>query len=135
MTGPSRLTRRAFVRIVVGVAALGGAAAVIPRVLDARREKSRSALNRILDRLDGAGEIGRAYLEQHPAERDEELLTQAIFAGLDGSYDSMSEKQLGDYLVARSGRDFEEGESVRVRDWILSKTEARLYALAFLHAS
>jgi hypothetical protein len=35
-------------------------------------------------------------------------------------------------LALRTRRDFAEGRTVRVEGWILSRTEARLYAIASL---
>lgn len=65
------------------------------------------------------------------AEASAQDLTRLIFADLSsGAIDYASVISLGNYVRARSHDDFRNGRTVTVDGWMLSQTEARVYALA-----
>jgi hypothetical protein len=92
------------------------------------------ALLALLDDPRDASAIGRAYVHTlSAAERSAEKLVRAIFA--DASLDMRTPPGfgiVGSTVNERMRRDFSEGAIVTVDGWILSLTEARLYALAAL---
>lgn len=79
--------------------------------------------------------IGRAYLQQRPADADAGVLLEAIRAsrllgGLD--LDGLTRSERRSWLARQIQDDFRSGRIVAVRGWMLSLTEARLCALACL---
>ena len=84
-----------------------------------------------------AGRLGWAYLTAHPAERDFRRLANRVLGPLRlaskaEAIDSTPES----VLIARARRvvadDYVAGRVVCIDGWVLSITEARLYALAAL---
>ena len=88
----------------------------------------------LLDEPRAAHATGRAYLRMLPSsEQSPEYLVNAIFA--DASLDlptALGSRMVGRVVNERMRRDFAKGAVVTVDGWILSVTEARLYALAAL---
>ncbi|HYM82218.1 MAG TPA: hypothetical protein VEY91_12515 [Candidatus Limnocylindria bacterium] len=78
--------------------------------------------------------IGTAYLEAIPAEADAPILVDAIAAGLEGGPAALraDANALRRRLLRRIEHDFELETTVRLQGWIVSRTEARLCALATL---
>ena len=77
---------------------------------------------------EAARAVGRAYLSAYPSER-----RQSIIAGLEGAAartGKLRGETFFDALKRASRADFAAGETVEVEGWILSRTEARVYALA-----
>lgn len=75
---------------------------------------------RWLRSLPGAREVGLACLQANPRSADRERLLASL-AGFSPAT-----------LIERQQSDFALGETVTVRGWVLSQTEARLCALAAL---
>jgi hypothetical protein len=79
--------------------------------------------------------VGMAYMKQVPAESNATALVDRLLAGHDGkdipeTTDSLAlQKILSQKVLA----DFEKGEYVVVNGWVLSRTEARQYALYSLN--
>jgi hypothetical protein len=73
--------------------------------------------------------LGKAYLEAHPAERDQRVLMNALFADLPKPWKSYSEEDLRRAVFDKVRADFVAGEIVLVRKWTLARSEARLLAL------
>ena len=65
-------------------------------------------------------EFGEAYLALQPDERHPEKLRQLL--------QGLSDKT----LVASTRQDFENGDTVTLLGWVLSRTEGRLLALQYL---
>jgi hypothetical protein len=84
------------------------------------------ALARLLPAPADAAVIGRTYLASAPDEGDLAKLVHHFLAMADGTGD------LRTAIGSRLRRDFDERQTVRVRGWVLSHTEARLYALSAL---
>jgi hypothetical protein len=124
MNSALRLTRRACLRVLSGLVALGLAPALF------RGEDRSSPRDRVLalvPRRRSAARVGRAFLARHPAEADEAALIGFLARGMDPEGTrSAAQHRLRDRVRA----DFARGDTVQVQGWILSLTEARLYALA-----
>jgi hypothetical protein len=81
--------------------------------------------------------LGRCYLAQRPEERGSAILHDLIWREC-----TEEEKQaaraatasLQQVLNAAQLRDFARGHTIVLDGWVLSRTEARLYALAALSA-
>jgi hypothetical protein len=79
-----------------------------------------------------AREIGRMYLAHCPEERGVHALTRLILSSM--SLDerdavALDRQALSAMLTSRVRADFENGETVEIGGWILSRTETRLCAL------
>ncbi|QQP88281.1 hypothetical protein IGS68_19830 [Skermanella sp. TT6] len=72
-----------------------------------------------------ARRIGRAYLETARDEADPAKLAALIVGG-----GGMSDGDLLRHVAERQRADFAAGRTVKLDGWVLSRTEARLYALA-----
>jgi hypothetical protein len=83
-------------------------------------------LIRLLPGIGDAAVVGREYLAAHPAEADGADLLR-YFRSLAGD-----PAALRAVIGARLRQDFADGETVRVRGWVLARTEARLCALCAL---
>jgi hypothetical protein len=83
---------------------------------------------------ESAAAIGREYLRAAPDEAVTESLVRSLVqrsAGL-ASPENITDAELRALLDASCRLDFAEGDIVRVRGWLLSRTEARTCALAAL---
>lgn len=80
--------------------------------------------------------IGAAYLEDHPAEATPDRLVAAIVSRLSRGAGTSGKRTLyawsPERLAALIQSDFAQGRTVRVEGWVLSRTEAQLYALTSL---
>jgi hypothetical protein len=77
--------------------------------------------------LESARRVGQLYLQTAPEDADRDRLLADLFPRL--------EPQAGDRrdsFAACCRQDFADGATVRVDGWVLSRTEARLCALAAL---
>ena len=137
MTSGGRITRRGFLATVIGI---GGSALTIGtrpwRALVAFMPVTAAErLVGLLTQRDSARVVGRAYLDRVPAESSASGLVDRIAAGLpDGrrAVRDASDGELRALLAASIRSDFEQGRVVDVDGWVLSPTEARLYALTTL---
>lgn len=124
MRGMLGLTRRGFVKWMVAFGTLS------PGIVQAAaRPRAESTARRLLaawSHPDSAKEIGRVYLVGHPAEADATLLCHYL-----ESTCVQPERGRPDWsAVIRD--DFARGNTVVVDGWVLSRTEARLCALAVM---
>ncbi len=85
--------------------------------LHACAEEPKSSIVDQLARFPAVRRVGRTYLSANPAENDAERLADL----LPESWDRIEAEIRGDFAV---------GRVVRLSGWLLSLTEARLYALA-----
>jgi hypothetical protein len=73
-------------------------------------------------------ELGRQYLQQFPDERDARRLVRLL-----GIQDVVEDARIAVYrLRLKVSADFENGHTVRIRNWVMSRTEARLNALTVI---
>jgi hypothetical protein len=129
-------------RIILGFAA-AGAALSIPGLTGAL-EKQASSLqvlsqrlaNLVARRRSGA-EVGRAYLAAGGlrSESSATALADSIARDLGirpSEFRSIPDRTLRSMLNARVRKDFEQEKVIIVSGWMLSRTEARIYALTTL---
>ena len=94
-------------------------------------------LNILVPDTAAAGLLGRAYMTAHPAELDVQRLVDGVLGPmrLSGGADAIDSTPEAE-LIARIRRvvidDYLAGRIVNIDGWVLSITEARLYALAAL---
>jgi hypothetical protein len=110
-------------RVLFGVMAAAGSAAAGWWYFESSRRELR--LNEVFDR-EAIRAVGTAYLDLHPDERDPGILKKQVFDAR--HFDS--EPALLHFLAERISRDFDNIAVVTIDDWMLSRTEARLAALA-----
>ena len=93
------------------------------------------ALLMLFENPSDAYAIGLAYLRMlSPDERSADYLVKETLPGVSLAMRTPpSLRMIGRLVNERMRRDFAEGAVVIVDRWILSVTEARLYALAALH--
>jgi hypothetical protein len=121
--------------LVLGTAALAGSALLWrfegrwPRYAD----PIAARLAGLLTHADSARAIGREYLLATPTEATTtRLMTLVVAAALPRGIRGVTDTQLRAYLLARIRDDFAQERVVTVAGWVLSRTEARLYALTAL---
>ena len=92
-----------------------------------------TALKKLFVHNKSAAIVGREYLQRVPREANPHLLAHLIATDLGCRPDKLArsdQSQLRKLLQMQQRRDFELAHTVRVRGWILSRTEARLCGLA-----
>lgn len=135
MSVPQRIGRRGFFATSFGLAAAALATRFdikLPAVIGDRATDAER-LVRALSSPESAAQLGRAYLATAPHERSEARLVDRITGGLPGGYAGLrtvDDKQLKSCLAQRLSADFATADTVTVDGWVISRTEARLYALA-----
>jgi hypothetical protein len=73
-------------------------------------------------------DAGKAYLKNAISESDENKLVQ-LLTGNNNIANSTDEKEIHQYLDKKIQHDFETGNTVLVKGWVLAVTEARQCAL------
>jgi hypothetical protein len=92
-------------------------------------------LARLFARAESARRIGRVYLRQVPAEREAAVLVRFLADALTVSASALArlDDDAARRLVVRCVQaDFAAGRTASLDGWVLSVTEARLYALTAL---
>ena len=89
---------------------------------------SAANADEILSAIPGAQSIGKKYLELYPLENDKATLQRLLYP------EDLPVIERESHLKQRISEDFQIRETVAINGWILSKTEARLDALAYLIA-
>ena len=112
-----------------GLSAAAVAAVGLVYRLSSDRRRSTDIFDELAE-VSGLCTVGRTYLQRFPEEADESTLIALLLAGgskgLDLRGGSTTE------VRQRIRQDFVEDDVVTVDGWILSRTEARLYAGAAL---
>jgi hypothetical protein len=105
---------------------------VFPTARDRQRRELADKVTGLFHHREHAKAIGLCYLQQHPDKANIDLLIAD--AGIDGHpYRGDRSLSLLKTLVdASQSRDFIEGRTVMLNNWILSRTEVSLCALAAL---
>ena len=137
MTQGAAITRRRF---LATAAAIAGSALVVERrpwraLVTFAPVSAGERLAGLLTHRDSAREVGSAYLDRAPQEASVSGLVDRIAAELPQgrrTVQEASDDELRTLLAASIRLDFEHDRVVQVRGWVLSPTEARLYALAAL---
>lgn len=119
--GDYRVDRRS---VLAGALAFLGAA-VAPDRSSARNAR---AVAETAARLGAdAAEVGRRYLDSNRGEADRERLADLLAETLDPSAGDLARQ-----MMAAVQNDFRLGRTVMVDGWVLSRTEARICAIACL---
>lgn len=115
--------RRMFIKGLGALMALGGGLAVRPAVARRAEVAPMPEVELPFTHRASAQRLGRAYLRCCPEEAEPGVLRRRL--GLDRAAPAQ------DWSVAMAA-DFKAGRTVLVDGWVLSRTEARLCALALL---
>ena len=94
-----------------------------------------NAILGIFTNTSSASNIGRIYLDNNPRENDIAFLTDRIFVGWSERkrYLALSgQATINEILAAQCKQDFHAGRVPSIDGWILSHTELRLFAVAYL---
>jgi hypothetical protein len=130
-----RLSRRTFLLALAGAVPAAVAGALWSR-RDAEEPRADTFAGRatsFVDDLDAARRLGRTYLDEHPDEagaaRLERLLLESS-ARWSRAQAPVDPEVLRTLARRESRRDYAAGRVVPVGGWYVSRTEARLAALA-----
>jgi hypothetical protein len=138
MTVGARTSRRRFL--------LGACAAAVPvalaplrpwrAIVDVAGASTPAArLAGLLSHRESARSLGRAALRALPGRPAAPELAAAVLSAVPGGaarLAALSDDEVRGALAARVRADFDEEETVQLGGWVLSRTEARLCALAAL---
>jgi hypothetical protein len=133
-----RIGRRRFLAVTLGVAGTVVAARARPwsaLIRFAPPPPAAERLARLLRHRESARAVGQAYLDRVPRETSAAQLVDHLAAELPAGNQTLreaSDSDLRSLLAASIRSDFENDRVVDVNGWVLSPTEARLYALATL---
>jgi len=81
-------------------------------------------LSRLFDK-ETIKEVGKSYLQKSPQENSEDKLVQLLA----NNSNTTDEKTIHEYLDKTIRNDFETGNTISVKGWVLAITEARQCAL------
>jgi hypothetical protein len=135
MTTPPTMRRRTFLlgATGLGLSLVWRSAGAWPFLPGSPTRSERLA--GVLRHEESARVVGREYLRVVPAEASRGVLTSRLARRLPGGFrtvDGASDSRLHDLLLRCSLEDFDAERIVELRGWVLSRTEARLCALAAL---
>ena len=129
----SSINRRTFLELLPAVLAIAPTVAELG--LRGPADTSTADPSRLRDvfghQRQSALVIGRHYLDQCPAEADSNKLVDTLLLGEAGSKQHGETPNAGDLLAffqKKFAEDFDQGNTVMIDGWVLSKTEARLCA-------
>lgn len=101
-----------------------------PDISLARTELSPAAAM-VREPIPSSYDIGLRYIDQHPDERNIHLLV-CLLEESGVRFTSASQTAQHASLVATIRREFNRGETIAIAGWILSRSEARNFALETL---
>jgi len=81
-------------------------------------------LSRLFDK-ETINEVGKLYLQKSPQENSEDKLVQLLA----NNTNAADERAIHEYLDTAIRNDFEKGNTLTVKGWVLAITEARQCAL------
>lgn len=126
-------TRRQAIIRIVGT----GMAATVPGLVAGASDSGvvQSAVERIssvLESRTNAALIGMKYLRKNPSENNVSILSESLDFIASSELVAVDDIELVRLYTERVSRDFEWGNVVDLEGWVLSKTEARVFALLAL---
>ncbi len=124
------LTRRRLLIAAAGVAAgvAFGPSGLLTLIERLSGRDAASLLRGLITDGEGAARLGRSYLAAHPTEARRVVLVRDLV----GPTVPTSARRASREVAARIRTDYAAGSTVVVDGWVLSRTEARLYALVAL---
>jgi hypothetical protein len=124
------LTRRRLLIAAAGVAAAiaAGPSGLLTMIERLTAADASSLLRGLISDREGAARLGRLYLAAHPTEARTGVLVRDLL----GPTEPTSVIGASREVAARIRGDFAAGSTVVVDGWVLSRAEARLYALVAL---
>jgi hypothetical protein len=130
---PRLVTRRRVLKAVAALWASAASGACYANGVGSDAPLLNRQLRTIFGDPRDAERIGEAYLAQRPQEADPDFLVRTVYA-VAGRLSRLNGCEWRDRVSAAVRRDFAQGATVSLQGWILSTTEARLCALAAIHA-
>lgn len=92
-------------------------------------------ISRLAGDPNATAQLGASYLREHPAEHDAaylaDLLQKALTRHVDPTH-AADARSLSTAAIAMINREYADAQVVEVDRWVLSVSEARLYALLTL---
>ena len=124
------LTRRRLLiaAVTAATAVAAGPGVLLPLVERLAALNTAGHLRSLITDDEGASYLGRRYLQAHPSEARGDVLVSRLV----GTRAPTSAREASRAVAAGIRSDYAAGRSVRVDGWVLSLTEARLYALVAL---
>ena len=137
MSAAKELSRREFLALAAaaGAALLAAEWAGAPLPWARRQDRLIPRLLGVFQHAESARVVGAEYLRANPGEADAFQLADTIAAAVPGDAPTVlraSAAELRALLDHTTRADFAADRVVMLQGWILSATEARLYALAAL---
>jgi hypothetical protein len=126
MSEPGLTRRRLLIAAVTLAAAVAaGPGVVAPLIERLAAGNPADLLRALITHGEGATYLGRRYLQAHPSEARSDVLVRRLV----GTNSPTSEREASRAVAVRIRSDYAAGRTVKVDGWVLSRTEARLYAL------
>lgn len=126
------LTRRRFLSHAVCLVALGKIAGCSSMAFGPAPHDDKAWLNDLIPDIEAAARLGQAYLKAHPRSASDGSLQDYLIAVL-RSYPNFATAQTDEERFAAVStivaNDYTVGDIVNVDGWVLSRTEARIYAV------
>ena len=80
--------------------------------------------------------LGQHYLELHPEERSAKLIAHELFGDECASVCDLNNRlDLQQHVLKQHEQNFHEGDVVIIDGWILTRTEARVFALSAIESA
>lgn len=126
MSKLEKLSRRKLLLIV----ALAGGALAVPKALQLAHRLAQSPLEELTNSLAAfdTDALGKEYCQLNPSENSANALSTLI----ENDLNKISSKGFAEGISELVHNDFLQANTVRLHGWIVSRTEARLLALAAL---
>jgi len=128
------ISRRRFTALVPAVAALAALKSGIMYGSSRKRDDQSTTLVSYLPRSTSACTLGGIYLRDNPQEADMLLLEKQILnnSSLRQDFHAATGNSQHAMLKSLVRRDYKSGKTVMLAGWVLSQTEARLFAMTRL---
>lgn len=137
----NKIDRREFLSSMASFGCLFTIAAPVQSLLNItgndHNKPPVARLSELIIHQDSAAVVGREYLKLAPAEAKKEKLATAILEKMNlapAALPGMTTVKLHKKVQTQIRKDFQDGTTVELHGWILSRTEARLFALVSLTA-
>ena len=121
------LTRRRLLiaALTAAAAVAAGPAVMVPMIERLAAGATADHLRALIAHGEGARYLGGRYLQAHPSEARSDVLVRELV----GTAAPMSAAEASRAVAVGIRSDYSAGRTVTVDGWVLSRAEARLYAL------